>query len=56
FLGPATDEACQDVNRVLGENLLLLRELNLGKSKLGLSGLKKLAVVLQDNHCKLSSL
>ncbi|KTF75552.1 hypothetical protein cypCar_00033865 [Cyprinus carpio] len=56
FLGPAADEACQDVNRVLGENLLLLRELNLSKHELGLSGLNKLSVVLQDEHCKLNKL
>ncbi|XP_016420240.1 protein NLRC5-like [Sinocyclocheilus rhinocerous] len=56
FLGPAADEACQDVNRVLGENLLLLRELNLSEHELGLSGLNKLAAVLQDIHCKLSKL
>uniref|UniRef100_A0A8C2KNZ5 NACHT domain-containing protein n=1 Tax=Cyprinus carpio TaxID=7962 RepID=A0A8C2KNZ5_CYPCA len=54
FLGTAADKACQDVNRVLGENLLLLRELNL--SELGLSGLNKLAAVLQDKHCKLNKL
>ncbi|KAL0160952.1 hypothetical protein M9458_044677, partial [Cirrhinus mrigala] len=53
---PAADEACQDINRVLGENLLLLRELNLSESELGLSGLKKLCAVLQDKHCKLNSL
>ncbi|XP_058617354.1 NLR family CARD domain-containing protein 3-like isoform X3 [Onychostoma macrolepis] len=56
FLGPAADEACQDVNRVLGENLLHLRELNLSEHKLGLSGLNKLAAVLQDKHCKLNTL
>ncbi|XP_073699644.1 uncharacterized protein [Garra rufa] len=56
FLSPSADEACQDVNRVLGENLLLLRELNLSECKLGPSGLKKLATVLKDKHCKLNTL
>ncbi|XP_016427515.1 ribonuclease inhibitor-like, partial [Sinocyclocheilus rhinocerous] len=56
FLGTAADEACQDVNRVLGENLLLLRELNLSEFKLGHYGLMKLATVLQDKHCKLNTL
>ncbi|XP_058616116.1 uncharacterized protein LOC131530060 isoform X2 [Onychostoma macrolepis] len=56
FLNPAADEACQHVNRVLGENLLLLRELNLSECKLGDSGFKKLSMVLQDKHCKLNTL
>ncbi|XP_073700442.1 uncharacterized protein [Garra rufa] len=56
FLSSPADESCQDVNRVLGENLLLLRELNLSESELGPSGLKKLSLVLQDNHCKLNKL
>ncbi|ROI15210.1 NLR family CARD domain-containing protein 3, partial [Anabarilius grahami] len=56
FLSPAADEACQFVNRVLGENLLLLRELNLSENKLGPSELKKLAAVLPDKHCKLNTL
>uniref|UniRef100_A0A8C1W0P8 Uncharacterized protein n=1 Tax=Cyprinus carpio TaxID=7962 RepID=A0A8C1W0P8_CYPCA len=56
FLYPAADEACQYVNRVLGENLLLLRELNLSELKQGHFGLIKLAMVLQDKHCKLNTL
>ncbi|XDV28559.1 hypothetical protein PO909_031822, partial [Leuciscus waleckii] len=56
FLNSAAEEACQSVNRVLGENLLLLRELNLSECELGPSGLKKLAAVLQDRHCKLNTL
>uniref|UniRef100_A0A8C1MRN2 Uncharacterized protein n=1 Tax=Cyprinus carpio TaxID=7962 RepID=A0A8C1MRN2_CYPCA len=56
FLGPAADEACQYVNRVLGENLLLLRELNLSEHELGHYGFMKLATVLQDKHCKLNTL
>uniref|UniRef100_A0A8C1LEE5 NACHT domain-containing protein n=1 Tax=Cyprinus carpio TaxID=7962 RepID=A0A8C1LEE5_CYPCA len=56
FLYPDADEACQYVNRVLGENLLLLRELNLSELKLEHHGLIKLAAVLQDKHCKLNTL
>ncbi|KAL0160819.1 hypothetical protein M9458_044544, partial [Cirrhinus mrigala] len=56
FLSPAADEACQYVNKILGENLLLQTELNLSERKLGPSGLKKLAAVLQDKHCKLNTL
>ncbi|XDV28588.1 hypothetical protein PO909_031833 [Leuciscus waleckii] len=56
FLNSAAEEACQFVNSVLGENLLLLRELNLSEYELGPSGLKKLAAVLQDRHCKLNTL
>ncbi|XDV23182.1 hypothetical protein PO909_027873 [Leuciscus waleckii] len=56
FLGPAADEACQDLNRVVGKNLLLLRELNLSGHKLEDSNVKKLAALLQDRHCKLNIL
>ncbi|CAM4584323.1 unnamed protein product [Leuciscus chuanchicus] len=56
FLNSAAEEACQFVNGVLGENLLLLRELNLSECELGPSGLKKLAAVLQDKHCKLNTM
>ncbi|KTF86822.1 hypothetical protein cypCar_00031762, partial [Cyprinus carpio] len=53
FLGPAAYEACQYVARVVDENPLLLRELNLSKHKLNL---KLLAPLLQDKHCKLNIL
>ncbi|XP_067271115.1 uncharacterized protein [Pseudorasbora parva] len=56
FLSPAADEACQYVSGVVGENLLLMRELNLSGCVLGHSGLKKLAVVLEDKHCKMKIL
>ncbi|KAL0160810.1 hypothetical protein M9458_044535, partial [Cirrhinus mrigala] len=56
FLSPAADEACQYVTGVVGKNLLLLRELNLCEREVGHSGLKKLAAVLQDKHCKLNTL
>ncbi|XP_016374863.1 LOW QUALITY PROTEIN: protein NLRC5-like [Sinocyclocheilus rhinocerous] len=56
FLSPAADEACQYVNRVVGENPLLVRELNLSERELGDKNVKKLAVLLQDKHCKLNTL
>ncbi|XDV23283.1 hypothetical protein PO909_027923 [Leuciscus waleckii] len=56
FLGPDADEACQYVNRVVGKNPLLLRELNLSGRKLEDSNVKKLAALLQDRHCKLNIL
>ncbi|XP_050958555.1 NLR family CARD domain-containing protein 3-like isoform X2 [Labeo rohita] len=56
FLGPAADEACQYVNRVVGKNPLLLRELNLSGRKLGDSNVKQLTALLQDKHCKLNTL
>ncbi|KAL0160764.1 hypothetical protein M9458_044489, partial [Cirrhinus mrigala] len=56
FLDSAADEACQYVTGIVGENLLLLRELNLSEHKLGHDGLMKLAMVLQDKHCKLNTL
>ncbi|XP_050959753.1 uncharacterized protein LOC127161151 [Labeo rohita] len=56
FLDSAADEACQYVTGIVGENLLLLRELNLSEHKLGHFGLMKLALVLQDKHCKLNTL
>ncbi|KAL0160915.1 hypothetical protein M9458_044640, partial [Cirrhinus mrigala] len=56
FLGPAADEACQYVNRVVGKNPLLLRELNLSGRKLEDSNVKQLTALLQDKHCKLNIL
>ncbi len=56
FLGSAADEACQYVTGIVGKNPLLLRELNLSEHELGLSGLKKLAALLQDKHCTLNTL
>nr|XP_021326697.1 uncharacterized protein LOC568664 isoform X4 [Danio rerio]XP_021326698.1 uncharacterized protein LOC568664 isoform X4 [Danio rerio] len=56
FLSDDADEACTHLNKVLGGNLLLLRELNLSKLDLGPSGLEKLAAVLKDKHCKLNTL
>ncbi|XP_067271649.1 protein NLRC5-like isoform X2 [Pseudorasbora parva] len=56
FLNPDADEACQFVRGLVGKNLLLLRELNLSEHILGDSNVKKLAVLLQDKHCKLITL
>ncbi|XP_051756226.1 LOW QUALITY PROTEIN: NACHT, LRR and PYD domains-containing protein 12-like [Ctenopharyngodon idella] len=56
FLGSAAEEGCQYVNGVVGENPLLLRELNLRRCELRDSNVKKLAALLQDKHCKLNSL
>ncbi|XP_059425968.1 protein NLRC5-like isoform X3 [Carassius carassius] len=56
FLGPAADAACQYVTGIVGENPLLLRELNLQKRKLGDTRVKQIAVLLQDKHCKLNTL
>ncbi|KAF4115056.1 hypothetical protein G5714_002545 [Onychostoma macrolepis] len=56
FLSPDANEAYKYLTNVLGENLLLLRDLNLSECELGHSELKKLAAVLQDKHCKLNTL
>ncbi|XP_051744797.1 uncharacterized protein LOC127509829 isoform X5 [Ctenopharyngodon idella] len=56
FLGPVADEACQYVTGIVGNNPLLLRELNLSERELGDSNVKKLAALLQDKHCKLNTL
>ncbi|XP_048038508.1 protein NLRC5-like isoform X2 [Megalobrama amblycephala] len=56
FLGPAANEACQYVNRVVGKNPLFLRELNLSGCNLGDSNMKQLVPLLQDKHCTLNTL
>ncbi|KAK9959164.1 hypothetical protein ABG768_011241, partial [Culter alburnus] len=56
FLGPAADEACQYVRGIVGNNPLLLRELNLSGCKLGDTRVNQIAALLQDKHCKLSKL
>ncbi|KAG1928749.1 protein NLRC5, partial [Pimephales promelas] len=56
FLSPAADKACQYVRGIVGENPLLLRELNLSDRKLEDSNLKNLVPLLQDKHCKLNTL
>ncbi|KAL1276473.1 hypothetical protein QQF64_036096, partial [Cirrhinus molitorella] len=56
FLGPAAHGACQYVNRVMGKNPLLLRELNLSRRELGDTRVNQIAALLQDKHCKLNKL
>ncbi|XP_051748176.1 ribonuclease inhibitor-like [Ctenopharyngodon idella] len=56
FLSPAADEACQYVNRVVGKNPLLLRELILSGHELGDTRVNQIAALLQDKHCRLNSL
>ncbi|XP_026119934.1 NACHT, LRR and PYD domains-containing protein 3-like [Carassius auratus] len=56
FLGPVAYQACRYVNRVVGKNLLLLRELNLSGRELGDTRVNQIAALLQDKHCKLNKL
>ncbi|XP_042612079.1 ribonuclease inhibitor-like [Cyprinus carpio] len=56
FLGPAADEACHYVTGIVGENPLLLKELNLSEHKLGDTRVNQIAALLQDKHCKLNTL
>ncbi|KAL0160881.1 hypothetical protein M9458_044681, partial [Cirrhinus mrigala] len=56
FLRPAADIACQCVTGVVGENPLLLRELNLSECELGDTQVNQIAALLQDKHCKLNTL
>ncbi|XP_052445004.1 uncharacterized protein LOC127986809 isoform X1 [Carassius gibelio] len=55
FRCPAA-EACQYVERVVGKNPLLLRELNLSEHELGDTRVNQIAALLQDKHCKLNTL
>ncbi|XDV28539.1 hypothetical protein PO909_031816 [Leuciscus waleckii] len=56
FLSPPADEACQYVRTIVGDNPLLLRELNLSKRELGDTRVNQIAPLLQDKHCKLNRL
>ncbi|XP_056122564.1 NACHT, LRR and PYD domains-containing protein 12-like [Rhinichthys klamathensis goyatoka] len=56
FLSPAAEEACQYVNRVVGENPFLQRKLNLIDHKLGDTRVNQIAALLQDKHCRLNTL
>ncbi|XDV26516.1 hypothetical protein PO909_030201, partial [Leuciscus waleckii] len=56
FLSPAAEEACQYVNRVVGKNPFLQRELNLSGHELGDTGVNQIAALLQDKHCQLNTL
>ncbi|XP_042605922.1 protein NLRC5-like isoform X2 [Cyprinus carpio] len=53
---PSAVEACQYVTEVVGENPLLLRELNLSKHELRDEQVNQIAALLQDKHCKLEKL
>ncbi|KAL0160759.1 hypothetical protein M9458_044484, partial [Cirrhinus mrigala] len=56
FLGPDADEACRFITGIVGENPLLLRELNLSQCELGDTQVNQIAALLQDKHCKFSTL
>ncbi|XP_056118799.1 ribonuclease inhibitor-like [Rhinichthys klamathensis goyatoka] len=56
FLSPAAEEACQYVNRVMGENPFLQRKLNLSEHKLRDTQVNQIAALLQDKHCRLNRL
>ncbi|ROL45086.1 Ribonuclease inhibitor [Anabarilius grahami] len=56
FLSAAADEACQYVERVVGKNPLLQRELKLIYHELGDTRVNQIAALLQDKHCRLNTL
>ncbi|KAK9951789.1 hypothetical protein ABG768_028222, partial [Culter alburnus] len=56
LLGPDADQACQYVRGIVGENPILLRELNLSERELGDRGVNQLAALLQDKHCNPNTL
>ncbi|XDV26511.1 hypothetical protein PO909_030200 [Leuciscus waleckii] len=56
FLSPAAEEACQYVNRVVGKNPFLQKELNLSEHELGDTRVNQIAALLQDKHCQLNTL
>ncbi|XP_051726857.1 uncharacterized protein LOC127500029 isoform X48 [Ctenopharyngodon idella] len=56
FLGTEADKACQYVRGIVGENPLLLRDLNLSGSKLGDTQVNQIAALLQDKHCTVNTL
>ncbi|KAF4094483.1 hypothetical protein G5714_024644 [Onychostoma macrolepis] len=56
FVGPAADDVCQYVTGIVGENPLLLRELNLSECELGDTRVNQITALLQDKHCKLNTL
>ncbi|XP_051749369.1 NACHT, LRR and PYD domains-containing protein 3-like isoform X13 [Ctenopharyngodon idella] len=56
FLSPAADEACQYVRGIVGENPLLVKNLDLSKHKLGETRVNQIAALLQDKHCQLNKL
>ncbi|XP_048010538.1 uncharacterized protein LOC125244424 isoform X2 [Megalobrama amblycephala] len=56
FLSPDADEACQYVNKVVGQNPLLLNELNLSEHELGDTNVEYLSAFLKDKHCQFNTL
>ncbi|KAG9266015.1 ribonuclease inhibitor-like [Astyanax mexicanus] len=52
----AAEEACSFVTEVLKQNPLLLRELDLSGKIQGDSGMKKLSALLEDSHCRPSTI
>ncbi|KAL0160852.1 hypothetical protein M9458_044577, partial [Cirrhinus mrigala] len=54
---PDAVEACKYLNDVLHlKDPLLQREFNLSGHKLGDTGVNQIAALLQDKHCKISTL
>nr|XP_009294409.1 protein NLRC5 isoform X3 [Danio rerio] len=56
FLSPTAEEGCQFVTGIVGENPLLLKELNLSDRELGDTRVNQLSALLQDKHCTLNTL
>nr|XP_055065224.1 uncharacterized protein LOC129447483 [Misgurnus anguillicaudatus] len=56
FLEGPAEEACRYFKKVLNENPLLMRELNLSKKKVGNTSVNRLAALLRDKHCKLKKI
>ncbi|XP_076829407.1 ribonuclease inhibitor-like [Brachyhypopomus gauderio] len=53
---PAAEEACDSLTKALGSNPLLLRELDLSKSKPKDLRIEKICALLQDSHFRLQKL
>ncbi|XP_076828045.1 uncharacterized protein LOC143474464 [Brachyhypopomus gauderio] len=53
---PAAEEACDSLTKALRTNALLLRELDLSKSKLKYLRIEKICALLQDSHFRLQKL
>lgn len=48
----AAQEGCEWLDSVVGQNSLLLKELDLSKKGTGDSGVMKLSALMEDSHCK----
>ncbi|KAI4878986.1 hypothetical protein NFI96_025801 [Prochilodus magdalenae] len=53
---PAAEELCDSLNKVLGTNPLLLKELDLSGKKQGDLQMKKICDLLVDSHCRTQKL